>query len=74
MNKVGSALMAFFSVAVQESKLVAWSDSCSGQNKNFGIICLWHISCRIITSKQSNTNTQNQAIPTWTATETLEKW
>ena len=34
--------MAFFSVAnVQESKLVAWSDSCSGQNKNFGIICLW---------------------------------
>ena len=42
VKEVASALMAF----VQSSQrtggtLIAWSDSCSGQNKNFLMICLW---------------------------------
>jgi len=45
-SEVGSALLAFIdsSNCLNKSKhLVAWSDSCSGQNKNFVIVCLWQL-------------------------------
>jgi len=45
-SEVGSALLAFLdsSNCLNKSKhLVAWSDSCSGQNKNFVIVCLWQL-------------------------------
>ena len=42
MNEIGSSLLAFLNVAnIADTKLVAWSDSCCGQNKNFGILCFW---------------------------------
>ena len=44
VNEVGSSLLNFFDVARvcgPDQSLIAWSDSCSGQNKNFGIICFW---------------------------------
>jgi len=41
-DEVGSTLLAFFDAAhITASRLVAWSDSCSGQNKNFYILCIW---------------------------------
>jgi len=45
-TEIGSALLAFMENSNCSSKckhLVAWSDSCSGQNKNFIIICLWQL-------------------------------
>jgi len=44
VNEIGSSLLTFFDVAKvggPDQKLIAWSDSCSGQNKNFGIISFW---------------------------------
>jgi len=44
VNEVGSSLLNFFDIANvcgADQKLIAWSDSCSGQNKNFGLICFW---------------------------------
>ena len=39
---MGSALLTFFNTAdIKEEVLLAWSDSCAGQNKNFYILCLW---------------------------------
>ena len=41
-NEIGSALLVFLDVAdVRGGSLVAWSDSCAGQNKNFYILSLW---------------------------------
>ena len=44
-NEVCSALLAFFDAAQIESTqsrhLIAWCDSCSGQNKNFVVVTLW---------------------------------
>jgi len=41
-EEVGSALLAFLDTAdFVGGHLVAWSDSCCGQNKNFFIICIW---------------------------------
>ena len=41
-HEVGSALLTFFkTVDVKEKVLVAWYDSCAGQNENFFILCLW---------------------------------
>ena len=41
-DEVGSTLLAFFDAApITASRLVAWSDSCAGQNKNFYIVCIW---------------------------------
>jgi len=44
LNEVCSALFTFFNmsgIGDQTPHLVAWSDSCSGQNKNFGTLCFW---------------------------------
>ena len=44
VNEVCSALLTFFNMtefSQQAPHLVAWSDSCSGQNKNFGMLCFW---------------------------------
>ena len=52
VNEVGSSLLNFFDVAGvcgSDRHLIAWSDSCSGQNKNFGLICFWQY---IILSKR----------------------
>ena len=41
-EEVASALLTFFkTIHIAEEVLVAWSDSCTGQNKNFYILCLW---------------------------------
>ena len=41
-DEIGSILLAFFdAVPITASRLVAWSDSCAGQNKNFYILCIW---------------------------------
>jgi len=40
-EEVGSALLAFLDNSDFGGNLIAWSDSCCGQNKNFFIICLW---------------------------------
>jgi len=40
----GSSFLAFLDVSgVAGSKLIAWSYSCAGQNKNFTIVCLWQL-------------------------------
>ena len=40
--EVCSSLLAFFTIAdISSNKLVVWSDSCAGQNKNFATICFW---------------------------------
>jgi len=42
VTEVASALMAFVqSLQKTGGTLIAWSDSCSGQNKNFVMLCLW---------------------------------
>jgi len=42
VNEVCSSLLAFFTIAdISSNKLVVWSDSCAGQNKNFATICFW---------------------------------
>ena len=41
-EEIGSCILAFLDAApAVTGHLTAWSDSCSGQNKNFFIICLW---------------------------------
>ena len=41
-QEVGSAILAFLDNAkINGGRLIAWSDSCAGQNKNWNIICLW---------------------------------
>lgn len=44
-NEICSGLLAFFEAAkidnTQAKHLVAWSDSCGGQNKNFTVLTLW---------------------------------
>jgi len=41
-EEVCSALLVFFDVAnISGGSLVAWSDSCCGQNKNFYVMSLW---------------------------------
>lgn len=44
-NEICSALLAFLEVAseqLRQSKhLIAWSDSCGGQNKNFTVVTFW---------------------------------
>lgn len=41
-EEIGSSLLAFLDVAdINGGHLIAWSDSCAGQNKNFFILCLW---------------------------------
>jgi len=43
-GEVASSLLAFFDAAnISNGHLIAWSDSCSGQNKNFYILCLWQM-------------------------------
>ena len=43
-NEIGSSLMAFLDVSgITGDHLIAWSDSCAGQNKNFVIVCLWQL-------------------------------
>jgi len=52
VNEVCSSLLAFLSgnpdIGNEHSKLVAWSDSCEGQNKNHMMICFWQylIHCK----------------------------
>lgn len=42
VKEVGSALLSFFQNSqISGGTLIAWSDSCAGQNKNFSMICLW---------------------------------
>ena len=44
MNKVCSALLAFFDASViggNSTKSVAWSYLCVDQNNNFGLLCFW---------------------------------
>lgn len=42
--EIGSSLLAFLDVSgTTGSHLIAWSDSCAGQNKNFTIVCLWQL-------------------------------
>jgi hypothetical protein len=42
-GEVASSILAFIDAAniPTGSHLIAWSDSCCGQNKNFFIVCLW---------------------------------
>ena len=40
-NEVGSCILAFIQASNIKGRLIAWSDCCAGQNKNFFIICLW---------------------------------
>lgn len=41
-NEIASCLLHFFKTnTIEAKKLVAFSDNCSGQNKNFTILCLW---------------------------------
>ena len=41
-DEVISSLLAFFDVSgIQGGHLIAWSDSCGGQNKNFYVVSLW---------------------------------
>lgn len=42
-EEVGSCLLSFFDdlETTGDEKLVTWSDSCAGQNKNFYIISIW---------------------------------
>ena len=42
VREVVSSLMSFLRVSkISEGKLIAWSDSCAGQNKNYLMICFW---------------------------------
>ena len=42
VTEVASALMVFVqSLQTKGGTLIAWNDSCSGQNKNFLMLCLW---------------------------------
>ena len=42
VREVTSSLLAFLQTSqVSGGTLIAWSDSCSGQNKNFLMICFW---------------------------------
>lgn len=41
-DEVGSSILAFLEASeIKGGQLIAWSDSCSRQNKNFYILCLW---------------------------------
>lgn len=43
-EEVCSALLAFLDVSgVRNGHSIAWSDSCSGQNKNLFTVCLWQL-------------------------------
>ena len=42
VNEVCASLLTFLDVSNASCrKLTAWSDSCGGQNKNFGMLCFW---------------------------------
>ena len=42
VTEIGSGILLFLKNAqITEGTVYAWSDSCSGQNKNFFIVCLW---------------------------------
>ncbi len=42
--EVSSCLLLFLDAAnITQGKLIAWSDSCSGQNKNFSIMATWQL-------------------------------
>lgn len=63
VNEVGSSLLNFFDVAEvcgSDRNLIAWSDSCSGQNKNFGLICFWQCIFLKNDSNVCNTSFRNQ--------------
>uniref|UniRef100_A0A915I0B0 DUF7869 domain-containing protein n=1 Tax=Romanomermis culicivorax TaxID=13658 RepID=A0A915I0B0_ROMCU len=40
-EEVVSGLLAFFDIEAKQEELLAWSDSCCGQNKNFVVVCFW---------------------------------
>ena len=41
-EEVCSALLTFLEVSgIKDGQLIAWSDSCAGQNKNFFTLCFW---------------------------------
>ena len=43
-TEIASCLLAFAELSpINKGKLVAWSDSCARQNKNFFVICMWMI-------------------------------
>ena len=43
-DEVASSVLAYLDVNdISGEHLVAWSDSCAGQNKNFVLICLWQL-------------------------------
>ena len=47
-----SSLLTFFNVTAignEATKLVAWSDSCGGQNKNFSVMSFWQ--CLILSKR-----------------------
>lgn len=54
-NEICSGLLAFLEVAKESlsysNSLVAWSDSCSGQNKNFTMVAFWQY---VLLTKQFN--------------------
>ena len=62
VNEVCSSHLAFFTIADNSlNKLVVWSDSCAGQNKNFATICFWQY---VLLSGRFNTiNISFQARP-----------
>ena len=44
VTEVGSSLLHFIDtagVSGSDQTLIAWGDSCSGQNKNFALVCFW---------------------------------
>lgn len=42
VTEVASSLLAFLQTSqISDGTVIAWSDSCSGQNKNFLMICFW---------------------------------
>ena len=67
VNEVCSSHLAFFTIAdISLNKLVVWSDSCAGQNKNFATMCFWQY---VLLS--GHFNTIKHKFPS--ATETLER-
>jgi len=46
-DEIVSALLAFVNASKLSTScdghLIAWSDSCAGQNENFVVICLWQL-------------------------------
>lgn len=43
-EEVCSTLMSFLDISnIRNGHLIAWSDSCAGQNKNFHTICFWQL-------------------------------